>query len=110
MVKQRLLEEQANLQTRLAELEQAGATVELDQTRVGRLTRMDAMQQQAMAKAELGRAQQQLRRISSALSRLETDDFGLCIDCDESIADARLLANPTVVLCINCAEHRAIDS
>ena len=106
-LRRRLLEDRSALQLRLNEHQQAGATVQLDQTRVGRLSRMDAMQQQAMAKAELSRAKQQLRRIGNALQRLDADDFGFCVDCGEAIAAARLLVDPTVVLCFACAEQRS---
>ena len=84
----------------------AAGTVELDQTRVGRLSRIDALQAQAMAKAAAGRATQQLQRLQGVLARIDTDDYGLCGDCDEPIAHARLLANPAVLRCIACASAR----
>lgn len=80
--------------------------VELDQSRVGRLSRMDAMQLQAMAQAGQVRSQLELKRIDAALLRLQRGDFGDCIDCGEPIAAARLDANPTVTLCISCASAR----
>ena len=79
------------------------AVVELDQSKVGRLSRMDAMQAQAMAQAAVGRRSQQLRRIEAALQRLEDDEFGFCTTCDESINPRRLALDPTVLMCINCA-------
>lgn len=84
----------------------SSSTVELDQTRTGRLSRMDALQGQAMAKAGHIRSQLELRRIETALKRIESGDFGYCIDCEESISPARLQANPTVTLCVNCASLR----
>ncbi|GAA5175984.1 TraR/DksA family transcriptional regulator [Modicisalibacter zincidurans] len=80
------------------------ATVMLDQTSVGRLSRMDAMQAQAMAKAEEQRRQVTLRKIRSALARLESGEFGECIDCGEWISLARLQWDPTVLKCIDCAD------
>ena len=79
------------------------ATVTLDQQSVGRLSRMDAMQQQAMANATHQRRQQERSRLNAALARIKTDEFGICIDCGDDIAPKRLEANPTVLLCINCA-------
>lgn len=81
-------------------------TVELDQTRTGRLSRMDALQLQAMAKAGQARSQLELRRIDAALKRIESGDYGHCVDCEEPIAAARLEANPTVTLCVACATAR----
>lgn len=79
-------------------------TVMLDQTSVGRLSRMDAMQGQAMAKAEEQRRQLALRRITGALSRIETGEYGECIECGEWIGARRLEGDPLVLKCIDCAE------
>jgi len=78
-------------------------TVELDQTSVGRLSRMDAMQGQAMAKATGARRVQRRQRIAAALARIDAGDFGYCMECGEEIAPARLELDPTVPTCINCA-------
>jgi DnaK suppressor protein len=80
--------------------------VELDQSRTGRLSRMAALQLQAMAKAGQARSHLELRRIEAALKRLERGTFGQCLDCGEPIASARLEANPAVTLCVPCASAR----
>jgi len=79
------------------------AVVELDQQSVGRLSRMDAMQQQAMALATEQQRQQHLARIDSALARIEAGTYGECVRCGEEISEKRLLADLTVTLCIDCA-------
>ena len=84
--------------------DEAEQAVELDQTRVGRLSRMDAMQAQAMSIETGRRRRQKLRQIEVALKRIEADDFGYCKACGESIAPARLEIDPTALLCIDCAE------
>jgi len=78
-------------------------TVTLDQQSVGRLSRMDALQQQAMAKATQARRSQSRQRIIAAISRLDDDEFGYCASCGEDIPPKRLDLDPTVALCINCA-------
>ena len=88
--------------------DQAEKTVELDQTRVGRLSRMDAMQAQAMSIETGRRRRQKLLQIAAALKRIEDNDFGYCQDCGEEIATARLQVDPTVLLCINCASAREL--
>jgi DnaK suppressor protein len=82
------------------------APVELDQTRVGRLSRMDALQNQALAKATHDRRQAELRRIDAALARLEAGSYGFCASCDEEISTGRLINDPAVALCIDCAQAR----
>jgi DnaK suppressor protein len=84
--------------------DQAEETVELDQTRVGRLSRMDAMQAQAMA-VETGRRRRiRIRQIDAALARIDLDEFGYCQTCGEDIARGRLEIDPAALLCIACAE------
>lgn len=77
--------------------------VELDQTRVGRLSRMDALQAQAMSKATEMRRHQELQRIDAALARLETGEFGYCLMCGGDISLRRLRSDPTTPVCIDCA-------
>jgi len=80
--------------------------VELDQTRVGRLSRMDALQHQAMAKETERRRHQELERIETALKRLAEDNYGDCLACGEPIAPKRLSFDPSTTLCIDCADER----
>ena len=82
---------------------QGAAIVELDQTKVGRLSRMDAMQAQAMAKASESRRREMRRKIEAALKRLDDDAYGICLRCDEAINPKRLEFDPTATLCIDCA-------
>ena len=78
-------------------------TVELDQTSVGRLSRMDALQGQAMAKATSARRAARRQRIAAAFHRMDEGEFGYCTDCGEEIAPARVDLDPTVPNCIGCA-------
>lgn len=105
-----LSEFQALIRDRLAELEvedQLGedgqATVKLDQQAVGRLSRMDALQNQAMAKANSVRRQSERLRLKAALSRIDEGEYGYCEDCGDDIAPARLRLDPAAPRCIDCA-------
>ncbi len=77
--------------------------VELDQTRVGRLSRMDALQGQAMAQETERRRKNELQRIDAALARIDTGNYGYCVNCDEEISEKRLVLDPSTPLCIDCA-------
>ena len=83
--KQRLV----TFRAELLEVEESGneaaRTVELDQSKVGRLSRMDALQSQAIAKEAQQRRSIQKQRIDSALSRLENGNYGLCVRCEETV-------------------------
>lgn len=100
----RLLHDRQSLQEMSQTSEDAAETVELDQTRQGRLSRMDALQGQAMSLAALNRRKTELKNIDQALERIENDDYGYCQECGEEIAVQRLEFNPTVTHCIHCAE------
>lgn len=97
------------LQQRLDELEQldqvtreARAPVTLDQQSVGRLSRMDAMQGQAMALATDQRRKTEAIRIKAALARIDSDDYGYCAICDEEIPIKRLELDPATPTCVGC--------
>lgn len=99
----------ARLLARLAALDaedaagaEGQAVVELDQSSVGRLSRMDALQQQAMAQATARRRVAERTRIAAALRRIDTGEYGFCTDCGEPIAPARLKADPAIPRCADC--------
>ncbi len=97
------------LQREISQIEQSGdeaaKPVELDQSKVERLSRMDALQGQAMAKESQQRRILQKQRIETALTRIEKESFGLCVRCEEEIHPKRLEFDPAVLLCISCANH-----
>ncbi len=82
---------------------EARDTVALDQQSVGRLSRMDAMQQQAMAEALERTRQRDLVRIDQALLRIGDEEYGHCSECDCEIPDARLAIDPMAEKCVRCA-------
>jgi len=79
------------------------APIALDQQSVGRLSRMDAMQQQSMELATEERRQQRLAALAAALRRVDSAGYGYCLECDDKIAAGRLAVDPAVTLCIDCA-------
>jgi len=103
-IRQKLL----GLRLELQELEQAfketGEPVELDQARVGRLSRMDAMQAQQMALEAARRRQNQLLKVEGALRRIESGEYGFCFVCGEEIDVRRLSVDPANTRCMKCAE------
>jgi DnaK suppressor protein len=99
----RLIALREDLENIAATGDDSAAVVELDQSKVGRLSRMDALQAQAMAQASSQRRQTMLVQIAAALKRIDDDEFGLCRECDEPINPKRLEFDPTATLCIDCA-------
>jgi DnaK suppressor protein len=84
---------------------QARGAVELDQTSVGRVSRIDAMQRQQMALASDRQRAEELVRIDAALQRIEDGSYGECLICEEPIAPKRLEFDAAIATCIDCASQ-----
>ncbi|MBU2532371.1 MAG: TraR/DksA C4-type zinc finger protein [Alphaproteobacteria bacterium] len=83
---------------------EARGAVELDQASIGRVSRIDAIQQQAMALANERSRAQEMERIKSALVRLDDDEYGYCLVCGDEIPQARLRFDPSIATCVACAK------
>ena len=102
----RLLEQRlAELQRLSEELPAREQRVDLDQAKVGRLSRMDALQQQAMLDASHARNRVERERLRRALLRIADGEYGYCSQCGQAIAAVRLQIDPASVLCIRCAQE-----
>lgn len=102
-MQRKLIALRAELDSIAATGDAAAEVVELDQSKVGRLSRMDAMQAQAMSQASGRRRAEKRKMIDRALRRIEDGTFGICRSCDQPIAQKRLEFDPTASLCIACA-------
>ena len=103
IARKRLAKRKAELEEMSKLSEEARATVTLDQQAVGRLSRMDSMQQQAMAEAQERLRQRDLVRIEMAERRINNHDYGYCTECDAEIPDGRLEIDPMAEKCVDCA-------
>lgn len=103
--RRRLLELCEALEASRAAGDEAASTVELDQQRQGRLSRMDALGAQAISAATQRRRGEMLARARAALARIDNGEFGSCTECDEPIDPRRLEFDPAVELCIACARN-----
>ncbi|MEE9376157.1 MAG: TraR/DksA C4-type zinc finger protein [Rhizobiaceae bacterium] len=100
---ERLTEKRAELEELSALSQDAREPVELDQQSVGRLSRMDAMQQQAMSQATEATRKHNLVRIEAAERRIRDGEYGSCEECGEDIPDGRLEIDPMAEKCVGCA-------
>jgi len=100
--RERLLALEKEIQADLVASKDAAGVVELD-TAIGRLSRMDAMQNQQMALELRRRQEQQLQRITNALKRITQNRYGFCGRCKQPIAEERLEISPDAVMCVRCA-------
>ena len=104
-MRERLLRLREELESLAITGDQSSRVVELDQARMGRLSRMDAMQAQAMSQESGRRRDVMLRRIAAALDRIDNGNFGRCESCEEPIHRKRLEFDATALLCIRFAQE-----
>lgn len=104
-LQQLLWQHQSILTDLLEQIKCDSSPVTLDQTLVGRVSRIDAIQQQQMAKANLASSTQRLRQIVQALARIDDGDYGMCLACDEPIDYRRLKIQPETAYCVACQEE-----
>ncbi|MFV1851452.1 MAG: TraR/DksA family transcriptional regulator [Thalassospira sp.] len=101
----RLEERRADILAHSNHSEDYRKPVELDQQAVGRLSRMDALQNQQMHLEQERRRTAELDRIAKTLLRMDDDEYGHCHNCGEAIEKKRLEFDPTTPLCVDCADQ-----
>jgi DnaK suppressor protein len=106
-LRQQLLGLQDELHTLLATSAESVRPVSLDQP-IGRLSRIDAIQQQQMAQANRHAYEIRLRQIQAALAAMADDEYGYCKSCDDPIGYARLSVRPEAPFCLSCQERREL--
>ena len=92
------------LEGRIQGLEEAIKPVDLD-TPIGRLSRMDAMQEQQLQKATCQQHTLRLQQVNQALRAAENDVYGYCRKCEEPVGYARLRVRPEASFCMGCQSN-----
>ncbi|ESR72548.1 molecular chaperone DnaK [Pseudomonas aeruginosa VRFPA05] len=105
-LRNRLLAEQKETIEAMQQAKQSAAPVELDQSSFGRVSRIDALQQQAIAQGLLERLTVRKRKVEAALARLDAGTYGMCCACQGDVEPERLNADPAVVFCQECKTNR----
>jgi len=104
-LRDKLMRLQAELEVSASDTTDATQTVDLDAP-IGRLTRIDAIQRQEMARANVQAAKLRLQQVAAALKAMDEGNYGECWECGEEIAEKRLEARPESQLCIECQAAR----
>lgn len=103
-IRRMLIKKRDEMMALLSQTAEDTAPVALDQTQQGRLSRMDAMQQQAMAAETQRRRQHNVHLIEAALRRLNEGEYGFCVTCGDAIEADRLVLDPATPFCITHAK------
>ena len=102
-MKESILAEMAKVEARIAEYREMSRPVEPD-CAIGRVSRMDAINNKSVTEASLRQAENKLRNLKRVLGQIGTPEFGICIKCGAPIPEARILYRPESLTCIRCAK------
>ncbi len=70
---------------------------------IGRVSRMDAINNKSVNEASLRQAEIKLGNLNRVLSKIDDEDFGMCLKCKQAIPIGRIMIRPESLLCVNCA-------
>lgn len=70
---------------------------------IGRVSRMDAINNKSVNEASLRQAEIKLGNLNRVLSKINDDDFGVCLKCKQPIPIGRIMIRPESLFCVNCA-------
>jgi DnaK suppressor protein len=96
-----LFKRKLELDGALSSMKESSRPVDLNDP-IGRLSRMDAIQQQQMVLNAKNQIEVNLKLVDEALKRVEKDEYGFCLQCEEEIDQKRLLAKPEAAFCTKC--------
>lgn len=100
--KQTLLSEISKTEVLIEEYRELAKPVAPD-CAIGRISRMDAINNKSVTEASLRLAENKLKNLRRVLSRIDTREFGICIKCGKPIPEGRILYRPESLTCVNCA-------
>lgn len=101
-IKQKILDEIEKTKATILEYKDM-AKPEAPDCAIGRVSRMDAINNRSVVEAALRKAEEKLRNLERVLNNYGSSDFGKCMKCKQEIPIARILFRPESLLCVNCA-------
>ncbi len=102
-IEQKILDEISKTEKLIEEYKEITKPVAPD-CAIGRISRMDAINNKSVTEASLRQAEEKLRNLNRVLSQLGSKDFGLCLKCRKPIPLGRILIRPESLYCVNCAK------
>ena len=102
-LKQRLLDEISKTELLIKEYQEMTKPIAPD-VAIGRISRMDAINNKSVTEAALRQAEEKLRNLQRVLSKIDDKDFGICLKCNKPIPLGRILIRPESLYCVNCAK------
>lgn len=104
-IREELLRALAKIERSMKTTDRAARPVKLDQTSVGRLSRIDALQNQGLTRGLQQREHAKHAQITEALRRIDSGSYGICEGCGQPIQFERLLIFPEALACGGCGDR-----
>lgn len=101
-IKARILEELDSTKDLVAKYRELTKPI-APENAIGRISRMDAINNKSVNEAALRKAELKLNNLKVALTKIDDDNFGICLRCKKEIPLGRILLLPQAVSCVNCA-------
>lgn len=101
-IKEIIVKEIAKTERLIEEYRDMSGPVEPDDA-IGRITRMDAINNKSVTESSLRQAEEKLKNLNRVLSKIGTKEFGICQKCGQEIHIRRIIFRPESLLCVNCA-------
>lgn len=101
-IKHAILKEISKTERLINDYKEMSQPVEPDSA-IGRISRMDAINNQSVTEASLRQAEEKLKNLNRVLARIDTRDFGTCQKCGKEIHIRRIMLRPESLLCVDCA-------
>ncbi|MDT8379966.1 MAG: TraR/DksA C4-type zinc finger protein [Desulfotignum sp.] len=102
-IKARILQEIDKTERQISHYRQNTKPIAPDNA-IGRISRMDAIINKTVMESSLIQAENRVKKLKKALSNLTSPDFGICIQCGNSIPVGRILIMPETLVCVHCAQ------
>ena len=102
LIRNRIQEEISETETRVAKYRDLTKPI-APENAIGRVSRMDAINNKSVNEAALRKAEQKLSNLKVALTKIDDSDFGICVRCKNPIPLGRILLIPQTISCVNCA-------
>ena len=102
-IKQKLLEQISLTEKSIEEYRELTKPIAPD-CAIGRVSRMDAINNKSVLEASLRQAESKLRNLKRVFSQIGSEEFGICLKCKQPIPLGRILIRPESLFCVNCAQ------
>ena len=102
LIKDRIIKKLERTKSKILDMEEMTKPISPENS-IGRLSRLDAINNKSVMEAALRTARQELDDLEYAHKHMEKEDFGVCVKCKAEINFKRLMLIPGSKHCIGCA-------